>query len=370
MDVNVKVKSNLQIRAFYLFFIITSIQTGTGIMGGPKYIFVAAGRDAWLSILIAFVYLFLVIWAMYIILKQYTNADILGIQIDIFGVWIGKFLGSIFIIHLAMSLFTVLITYIEVIQIFIFPTFPAYTLAFILLFLIIYSVLGGIRVIVGVVFIFFIAIQFLMVLLIMPALRIDIMHLLPAFQTPIMDLLKGARETTYSLLGFEIFLLLYPFIQNKEKIKLPVFLGIAWTIFTLLMVTVISIGYYSPKQLETLDWATLGLFKIVSFSFIERFDYIVVTSWLMVVLPNMILLMWGITYSVKRLYKISQKMTLYITSGIMLAACFFFQDTHSIIALTSNFAKVAFWLVFVYPFGLLPLVLIKKKWRKNKGESM
>lgn len=367
MDVNVKVKGNLQIRAFYLFFIITSIQTGTGIMGAPKYIFLAAGRDSWLAILIAFVYLLLVVWVMHIILKQYDSADILGIQVDIFGVFIGKLLGSIFILHIAVSLFTVLITYIEVIQIFIFPTFPTYTLAIILLFLIIYSVLGGIKVIVGVVFIFFILIQFLMVLLIMPALRIDIIHFFPLFETSFVDLLKGAKETTYSLLGFEIFLLLYPFIQNKKNIKLPVFLGVAWTTFTLLLVTVISIGYYSPKQLELLDWSTLGLFKIVSFSFIERFDYIVVTSWLMVVLPNMILLMWGITYGVKRLYKVSQKKTLYISSALLLIFSYFFQDTHSIITLTSSFSKIAFWIIFVYPFALLPLVLIKKKMRKKKG---
>ncbi|WP_404451616.1 spore germination protein [Virgibacillus necropolis] len=368
MDVNVKMKDNLEIRAFYLFFIITSIQTGTGIMGAPKYIFIEAGRDSWLAVLIAFVYMLLVVLAMHISLKQYENADIFGIQIDIFGGWIGKLLGSLFIIHLAASLFSVLSTYIEVIQTFIFPTFPTYTLALIFLCLIVYSVLGGIRVIVGVIFIFFILVQFLMVLLIVPALRIDMTHLLPTFQTSFMDLLKGAKATSYSFLGFEILFLLYPFIQNKKNVKLPIFLGVTWTAFTLLLVTVIAIGYYSPKQLVTLDWSVLELFKVVSFSFIERFDYVVVAVWMMVILPNMILLMWGMTYGVKRLYKVSQKKTLYICSAVIFVLCNILKDSQSIIKFTSSLSQVSFWVVYVYPFLLLLLVLIKKKWRKNKGE--
>ncbi|ASN06634.1 GerAB/ArcD/ProY family transporter [Virgibacillus necropolis] len=368
MDVNVKMKGNLQIRAFYLFFIITSIQTGAGIMGAPKFIYLEANRDSWLAILIAFVYMILVVLAICIIVKQYDNADIFGIQIDIFGVWIGKLFGCIFIIHIIVSLFSILITYIEVIQIFIFPTFPTYTLALILLSLVMYSVLGGIRVIVGVTFIFFILIQFLMVLLIVPAMRIDILHFLPAFQSSFVELLKGAKATSYSFIGFEILLLLYPFIQNKKNIKLPVILGLAWTAFTLLLVTVIAIGYYSPNQLGNLDWSVLGLFKIVSFSFLERFDYVVVSAWMMVILPNLLLLMWGSTYGVKRLFNVSQKKTLYIFTGLLVVLCSFFKDSHAITNFVSIIGQVGFWIVFVYPFVLLPLVLIKKKWRKHKGE--
>lgn len=368
MNVNLRMKDGLEIRAFYLFFIITSIQTGTGIMGAPKYIFLEANRDSWLAIVIATVYMLLVVWAMHTILKQYENADILGIQVDIFGLWIGKLLGTLFIIHLAVTLFTVIVTYIEVIQIFIFPTFPTYTLAFILLSLIIYSVLGGIRVIVGVTFIFFILTQFLWILLITPALRVDIIHFLPAFQTSFVDLLKGAKATTYSFLGFEILLLLYPFIQNKKNMKLPLFLGVIWTALTLLIVTIMTIGYYSPKQLVTLDWSVLGLFKAVSFSFIERFDYIVVASWMMVVLPNMILLMWGITYGLKRLYKIQQKRTLYAFSALLLLACSLIIDDQTIIKITTLVSRSGFWVVYVYPFVLLPLVLLKNKWRKNKDD--
>src|SRR5699024_10596625 len=126
MEVNLNVKPGLRIRAFYLFFIIPSIQIGVGILGAPKYIFEEANQDAWLSILIAFVYMIIVAWVMFIILNQYKNADIFGIQIDIFGNWIGKLLGTIYIAFFAAELLSVLLTYIEIVQIFLYPTIPTW----------------------------------------------------------------------------------------------------------------------------------------------------------------------------------------------------------------------------------------------------
>src|SRR5699024_12768204 len=122
MEVNLNVKPGLRIRAFYLFFIIPSIQLGVGVLGVPRYIFAEARQDAWLSILIAFVYMIIVAWVMFIILNQYKNADIFGIQIDIFGKWIGKLLGTIYIVYFAAEVLSGLLTYIEIIQIFLDPT--------------------------------------------------------------------------------------------------------------------------------------------------------------------------------------------------------------------------------------------------------
>lgn len=369
MDVNVKVKDNLIVRAFYLIFIINSIQTGVGIMGAPKHIFLEAGRDSWLSILIAWAYMLVIVFVMFKILNQYKNADLFGIQVDVFGTWIGKLLGSLFILYIATSLLSVLVTYIEVVQIFIFPNIKVVTMATVLLALVIYSVRGGIRVIVGVVFIFFILTVFYSPILIHPTMRMDMTHFLPPFQASFKELLLGAKATTYSFIGFEILLIVYPFIQNKKDAKLPAYLGVSLSAILILGMTVISIGYFSPKQIESIDWTVLSLFKTVSFSFLERFDYVIVAEWMMVVIPNMILLMWIITYGVKRLYKVPQKTTLYIASILILIFACLLNSNYAIQKTTDMVAKVGIWIVFVYPLLLLPLVLLKKRWRKKKDET-
>ncbi|WP_087973394.1 GerAB/ArcD/ProY family transporter [Oceanobacillus rekensis] len=366
MDVNVKIKSILRIRAFYLFFIISSIQLGVGIMGAPALIFIEARQDSWISIIIAAIYIVIVLFVMLLILKQYENADILGIQVDIFGTVLGKLLGTVYIIYFAATLLSVLITYIEVVKVFIFPELNNFVMGLLLICLIVYSVLGGLRVIVGVCFLFFILSHWVLLLLIQPALQIDLTHLQPAFQASFVELLQGARSTSYTFLGFEILFMVYPFIQNKEKAKTPIFMASLWSAALVLVTTVIAIGFFSHEQLERREWSVLALFKIQSLPFIERFDYIVVAEWMMITVPNMILLMWGVTYGMKRLYKLPQKISLYIVAILLLIACSFMGQHFQIQKVTDTVANLGFWIVYVYPFLLLPLVLFKKRWMKRK----
>lgn len=366
MEINIKIKPNLTIPAFYLFFIISSVQTAVGILGLPKYIFIEANHDSWVSIIIAYIYMMIVVSVLFAILNQYENADILGIQADIFGKWIGKLLGTLYLFFFFLSLLSVLLTYIQLIKIFIYPTISAPLLALLLLIIIVYTVLGGIRVVVGVVFIFFFLSSWVLILLYDPITQMEFTHFQPMFQASIPDLLRGARTTTYTFVGFEILLFIYPFIEKREKAKLPVYIGISYTTLLALTTTLISIGYYSAHDFEKMDWPILTLFKGVSFSFLERFDYLVVMEWMMVSVTTMILLSWAITFGMKRLYSIPQKTTLYSVAIILLLITAMIKYDYQVSQITDFVSQIGFWIVFVYPLVLLPLVLLKNKWRKRK----
>ena len=369
LKVNLKVKPGQSIRAFYLLFIIFGIQVGIGILGAPRYIFENAQQDAWISVIIAFVYMLLVVWAMFVILNQYENADIFGIQVDVFGKWLGKALGTIYILFFFFELLTVILGYIQIIQVFIFPTISAFALGLLLLILITYAILGGFRVVVGVAFLFTIMSPWVFILLYDPITRMETAHFLPVFEASITDLLKGARTTSYTFLGLEILFLIYPFIEDKKNAKLPVYIGVSISAFLVLFTTIVSIGYYSPNDFDLMKWPVLSLFKSVSFSFLERFDYFVLAEWMMVTIPPMTLLMWGITYGTKRLYAIPQKKTLYVAAALALVLCSVINVDVQIDKLSDIVNNVGFWIVFVYPFLLLPIVLLKKKVQRSKGSA-
>ena len=369
LKVNLQVKPGQSIRAFYLLFIIVGIQTGIGILGAPRYIFENSEQDAWISVIIAFVYMLVVVWAMFVILNQYENADIFGIQVDVFGKWLGKALGSIYILFFFLELLTVILGYIQIIQVFIFPTIPAYAMTFLLLILITYAVLGGFRVVVGASFLFTILSPWVFLLLYDPITRMETAHFLPVFEASIMDLIKGARTTSYTFLGLEILFLIYPFIEDKKNAKLPVYLGVSISAFLVLITTVVSIGYFSPNDFGLMKWPVLSLFKSVSFSFLERFDYFVLAEWMMVTIPTMTLLMWGITFGTKRLYAVSQKKTLYVTAALVLVLCSVINMDVQMNKLNDFLNHAGFWIVFVYPFLLLPIVLFKKKVQRSKGSA-
>src|SRR5699024_10506011 len=121
--------------------------------------------------------------------------------------------------------------------------------------------------------------------------------------------------------GFEILFFIYPFVDNKEKIKMPVFLALFYTKLVLLLSTITVIGYFNPLSLEDITWSLLSLFKNVSYSFIERLDYIVFVACIIHVI--------------------------YIQK------------------LTDIVSQLGFWLIFIYPLVLLPIVLMKKMAKKG-----
>jgi len=369
MDINLDVKAGNRIRAFYLFFIIISAQISVGITGIPKFILKETQQDAWIAILMAFVFMLIVVGAMFFMLTQYQNTDIFGIQVDIFGKWIGKLLGTIYIFYFTLGILAILLTYIQIIQIFIYPTMSSFVMASLLLTLVVYSVLGGIRVIVGVIFIFTILSSWILFLLYDPISRMEMTHLLPIFQSPMPELLNGARASTFTFLGIEAILVIYPFIENKQHAKRSTILGICVSTLIVLLVTMISLGYYSSEDFEEINWSVLRLFKGISFPMIERLDYVVVVEWMMVTLPTIIFIMWMTTHGMKRLYGIKQKTTLYIVSIVLLIICGFIENEHTVEIITVVSSRVGFWIVFVYPIVLLPIVIVTIKWRKHKGSA-
>lgn len=368
MDIYLQINSNARIRAFYLFFIVVSTQIGVGVMSGPRPIFLDAQQDSWIAVLISYAAMVMVTCVMLFILKSYGNTDIFGVQVDIFGTWVGKILGTIYILHFAVSLLVVLVTYMDVVELFLFPQISTWVLGFLLLSLVTYCVAGGLRSIIGVVFIFFIFSHLLLLLLYKPVSLIDTTHYQPVLQASMIDLLKGAKSTTYMLTGFEVIFLLYPFIQNKKQVWRPMLLGITWSVVILLINTLIAIGYFSAHQLETEEWAVLSLFKIVNLPFIARFDVIVIAVWMMIILATMMLFMWGIIQGMKRLYHVPKRMTLYTASLIFFVLGGFIDDHHQIILLNNQANNIAFWIIFVYPFVLLPIVQFKK-WKQRRSKK-
>ena len=49
MKTNITMTQGQSVRAFYLFFIIHTIQIGAGLMGVPRILFLEAGPDAWVD---------------------------------------------------------------------------------------------------------------------------------------------------------------------------------------------------------------------------------------------------------------------------------------------------------------------------------
>lgn len=369
MKVLYRPKPQLLLNAFLAFYIMHDMLVGIGVYGFQRFIYTESKQDAWVSVLIAGIAVQAITYLIIKTLQLYGSTDIFGVHHDIYGRIIGSAFNAFFILYFLVSFLIVMQNYIEVVQAWIFPEVPTWTLSLSLLMLMIYGVTGGIRVIVGICF-FNVVFSFWIVFLqLFPLKYAEFSQLLPMFEASPTEILKGAHKMTLTILGFEVFYVIYPHFKEKNKVQLYAQLGVLFTTLLYLYVMIISIAYFSAGQMVRDIWATLTMFKIVKLTFIERFEYVAIAYWMIIILPNLMFNMWAAIRGMERGFKVNEKRSLWIFSILLFSVSFFFKTRLEINKLNDLFVKGAFYAAFCYPLFLFCLAYLKKKWKLVKEKK-
>jgi len=368
MDNTMQLSPKDMFNAYLLFFVIHSAQIGVGIHGFQRIVYEDAKHDAWISVLIAGLATHIVAFCMIKTLEVYSSNDFYGIQQDIYGKWIGNFLNSIYILYCFVAFFSVLRNYIEVIQAWIFPGISTWFLSITLLLIIIYAFTGGLRVIVGISFFSVVLAVWIIPMLVFPLKFSTTESLFPILEANISSLLKGAYSMTFTIIGFEILNVVYPFIKDKEKTSKYAHLALLSTTFIYLSVMLVSITYYTEAKLLKTVWATLTLFSFISFPFMERFEFVAVCFWMLIILPNLCLYLWTAYRGMIRIVKVSHTKFAFIFSMLVFLGTLIVQTRPQINMMNNYLSKAAFYIVFVYPIVLYLITMLKKKFTSQKEE--
>ena len=351
-----------------LFFVIHSTQIGVGVHGFQRIVYQEARHDAWISVLLAGLATHIVAFCMIKTLEVYGSNDLYGIHQDIYGKWIGNFLNAIYILYCSVAFFSVLRNYIEVIQAWIFPGISTWFLSITLLFIIAYAFTGGLRVIVGISFFSVVLALWIFPMLVFPMKFASLEGLFPILEANISSLLKGAHSMTFTIIGFEILNVIYPFIKDKKKTSKYTHLALLATTFIYLSVMLVSIGYYSEGKLLKTVWATLTLFSFISFPFMERFEFVAVCFWMLIILPNLCLYLWAAYRGTFRIVKISATKFVWIFSILIFLGTTIVQTRVQINMVNNYLGKAGFYIVFVYPIFLYMIAILKKKFTAQKEQ--
>ena len=123
-----------KISPFLVFFLLHTMQVGIGVLGFQRIIAQYAGYDAWISVLITGLILHIILWMMYKI-SETTNGDLLSAHTFVFGKKLGKILTFPFIFYFSLVAVNILRSFIEVIQVWMFPDLSTfwYSLAYCIL---------------------------------------------------------------------------------------------------------------------------------------------------------------------------------------------------------------------------------------------
>ncbi|MGG3469749.1 GerAB/ArcD/ProY family transporter [Neobacillus pocheonensis] len=308
-----QLNESFTVSPFFLFFLIHSTQTGVGLLNFQSKIIKGAEQDAWVSIVLVGISFHLIIWLLYFLLKKSNNGDIMSLHQQLFGRWLGNALNIFFYGYLILIVSTIIRSYLSVLVTWVFPYTPIWYLSLIMIFVISYLVIGGFRVITGICFWGMLIPSLLLFTLYFPIQYAYWTNLLPVFNHSLSDYFVSAKESILMYSGPEFLLIYFPFIKNNQISQKWAHISQAYTTILYLFITVISFVYFSQGQLEHGTWPTLMMSKIIRFPFIERFEYIYIFLWLLVILPPCCMALWGAIRVLKESFKFKSRMSLWIS---------------------------------------------------------
>jgi spore germination protein (amino acid permease) len=345
-----------------MFFIIVASQIGLGVLGFHRIIAKYAGYDAWISVLIAGAVIQLIIWMMYQLLTV-ADGDILEVHRQLYGKKVGFMMSSVLMIYFWIAAVSVLRGYIEIIQVWMFPTLPTWVLSVLILALCYYIISGGFRVVVGMSFTAVLFTLFLILFLFhLPHQYVHFDNLLPILDHSFIDLLKSAKATSYSMAGFEILLMAFPFIKNVKASQKFAHLGIFFTTIIYTLSAITAFLFVSKRQLEHTIWARIYILKLIRFSFLERFEYILIPMYMVNIVAILVLMLWASSRGFKLIFNTKQKYSLIALLILSFVLSQFFEDRNTLNHFIDIISRISVGLFYIYiPLLWLVFLLVKKR---------
>lgn len=364
----VQIPENRKISPFLAFILIFSNQIGIGILSFQRLISKEAGYDGWISILLTGACVHIIMW-MIIKMLSSVEGDILSVHEFVFGKWAAKAAGVVLIIYLYLGMITVLRSYIEIVQVWMFPRLQTFWFALVFLVLAVYVVTGGLRVVTGMAFISSVLPFYVFFIFLFALPYANFTNLLPVLDHSFTDLLKGCRVMAFSFTGYEPILVYYPFLNKPEKVQKWAHLAVVFCTVLYLYLTVITFAYFPEAQIHKNIWPSLTIWKIIEMPFVERFEYIGIATWCLVILPNICIPLWACSRLAKHIFSIRQRTVVPVLALLFLISVSMISTRKHINFFSSITGAMGFYIDFVYLPLLFLATVIARKVKKSGSSS-
>lgn len=112
---------------------------------------------------------------------------------------------------------------------------------------------------------------------------------------------KGSMSVFTSFLGYELSIMLFPYVERSKKFMRAVQIGNLLTTFTYTLICFICFGFYSFEQLKKMVYPMLDLLSYVKLPFIERIDNLLFAFFLFTTVATITMYIWASQEMVKRM---------------------------------------------------------------------
>ncbi|MEC2070579.1 GerAB/ArcD/ProY family transporter [Alkalihalophilus marmarensis] len=355
-----------------LALFVIQTQVGVGVLSMPFSVFDAGAKtDGWISILLAGLVVQIIIFVYMFISKRFPNSNLYLILESVFGKWLGKFLILIHVVYFISVGAVILILFSSVLTIWAFPNTPQFLKVGIAVFTAWYLAKENVRIIAR----FHVIVSVLLVLVILLTVtaftHAEYRYVLPIGHTGITNIILSAKAATLSLLGFEIFIILFATTEGtiKTKVKAATIANVTVTVIYAYLAFTCYI-FFSPEEIGLVPQPILYLIKSFSFIVLERTDLIFLTVWMVSVMTSFVGYLYIASLGTAILFNKTNHSP--FVWGICLIVFLFSVSPHNVLRigtiseLISNIGGV---FSFIFPFIILAVAILFKRKESNDSKA-
>ncbi|WP_342479854.1 GerAB/ArcD/ProY family transporter [Paenibacillus sp. FSL L8-0340] len=263
-----------------LFLFIIQAQIGVGILSLPNKLNETAKGGGGLSVLVAGVITQLVIILLWVLLKKFPGLNLFGICMKLAGPIIGSLLIILYIGYFILLGSNIMLSAVEVLRRWMLQTTPRWAVLALFSIMTLYlsreklTVLARFYTLASVLFIP------LFLFIIYGLTQAHLENMLPLLEKGFWNIVKGAKETTISMYGFELMLIIYPLSEGTDKQKL-ITVSLSNLFVTLFYFFVVStcLMFFNSEQIKMIPEPVIYLMKSLSFFIVDRADILFLPIW-------------------------------------------------------------------------------------------
>lgn len=359
-----EIGENHMISPYLIIFLLYVSMVGIGVLTYQRKLMEHAGYNAWISVILSGISIHILLWMIYKILSSSNDChDIVTINNRLFGNIMGNFINFAVVLYFVFGAFVKFKGYIEMVQVWIFPSMSFLPVSIVIVLLIYYTVSGGFRSVTGIaVWATIISSTSVIpqVLLSFPFLRP--LNLLPLLNHSVTEILLSSKSMAFEYLGFETLLIFYPFIKTPEKSQKWAHIIMILVTLLYLIILIMAFMFFAEDQLRHSIWPTLNMIGIFEIPLLQRLEYFAISIWFIKILAGISVYLWVVCRGMKTAFRIRPRISLMVSLIAITALNYFIMDHRTIERVSDIYSTVGLYFIYGYIPLIFICVLIRKWW--------
>ncbi|WP_096434515.1 GerAB/ArcD/ProY family transporter [Alteribacter populi] len=296
---------NLKITKGQLFFFIVQTQIGIGILGLPFNVFEEAQWDGWMSVLISGLAIQVVIFITYGLASRFPDELFFQYIHKLVGRFFGKVITLIYTFYFTAVCILILVLYDQMIDIWLFPNTPNWVIMLLLITAALYLTREKLHIITR----FYVFVSILLVLVIIILLisltTINPLYILPIGYNGIPAILKGVLAAMQAMIGYGVFLYIFPYVAFKKKTEVLLTVTYANILVTGIYTFTVAITFmfFSPQEIKLVPQPLLYMLKTFTSPIVDRLDLLFLAIWIVSVTTSLMTYLYLASLSSAQLLK-------------------------------------------------------------------